>query len=58
MLVWAAPFGMDEPSRLLLGHHSTKKKPLACYRRGLLAKPLRELGEMLKVTLLASKGWF
>ena len=46
-LVWAARFGMDEPSRLLLGHHSTKENSLACYRRDLLAKPLRELGVML-----------
>eukprot|EP00434_Breviolum_minutum_P031926 symbB.v1.2.028233.t1/scaffold2972.1/size66174/2 len=46
-LVWAARFGMDEPSRLLLGHHSTKENSLACYSRDLLAKPLRELGVML-----------
>ena len=46
-LVWAARFGMDEHSRLLLGHHSTKENSLACYSRDLLAKPLRELGGML-----------
>ena len=46
-LVWAARFGMDEYSRLLLGHHSTKENSLACYSRDLLAKPLRELAGML-----------
>ena len=46
-LIWSARFGMDEYSRLLLGHHSTKENSLACYSRDLLAKPLRELGGLL-----------
>ena len=46
-LVWAARYGMDDKSRCLLGHHTTKENSLACYSRDLLAKPLRDLRGML-----------
>ena len=46
-LVWAARYGMDDKSRCLLGHHTTKENSLACYSRDLLAKPLRDLCGML-----------
>ena len=32
-LVWAARYGMDDKSRCLLGHHTTKENSLACYSR-------------------------
>ena len=51
-LVWAARYGMDDKSRCLLGHHTTKENSLACYSRNLLAKPLRDLcGMLLNVRL-------
>ena len=51
-LVWAARYGMDDKSRCLLGHHTTKENSLACYSRDLLAKPLRDLcGMLLNVRL-------
>ena len=38
---------MDDKSRCLLGHHTTKENSLARYSRDLLAKPLRDLCGML-----------
>ena len=55
-LSWTTKAGYPEPSRLILGHHSRRKKKSLCtYGRGVQAKPLRELCECLG---LIKKGIF
>lgn len=46
-LSWCAKFGMDEPSRTLLGHHELGSQSLAAYSRDMLARPLQKYQVML-----------
>ena len=47
-LSWAAAYGLDEPSRTLLGHHELQgAKALAVYSRDMLTKPLQLFCSML-----------
>ena len=47
LLVWAARYGLSEPVRGLLGHHSLKENSVACYSRDMLSQPMRELCAMV-----------
>ena len=47
LLVWAARYGLSEPVRGLLGHHSLKENSVACYSRDMLSQPTRELCAMI-----------
>ena len=47
-LTWASKYGLDEPSRTLLGHHELESKSLACYSRDMLSRPLALYQAMLE----------
>ena len=47
-LSWCAKSGLDENTRLLLGHHSTGKKATEVYARDVLAAPLRHFDQILQ----------
>ena len=48
-LSWAAKYGLDEPTRTLLGHHQLPgDKSLAAYSRDMLSRPLALYQAMLK----------
>ena len=47
-LSWAAAYGLDEPSRTLLGHHELQgSKAMSVYSRDMLTKPLQLFCSML-----------
>eukprot|EP00435_Cladocopium_sp_Y103_P019260 s3819_g4.t1 len=47
-LSWCSAYGMDEPSRTLLGHHELQgSKALSVYSRDMLTRPLQLYCEML-----------
>ena len=47
-LSWAAAYGLDEPSRTLLGHHELQgAKAMSVYSRDMLTKPLQLFCSML-----------
>eukprot|EP00435_Cladocopium_sp_Y103_P073992 s288_g46.t1 len=47
-LSWCAKAGLDQPTRLLLGHHTTGKQSADVYARDVLAAPLREFDTVLQ----------
>ena len=47
-LTWCSKYGLDEPSRTLLGHHELESKSLACYSRDMLSRPLALYQAMLE----------
>eukprot|EP00435_Cladocopium_sp_Y103_P015409 s326_g3.t1 len=47
-LSWCAKAGLDQPTRLLLGHHTTGKQSADVYARDVLAAPLREFDIVLQ----------
>ena len=46
-LSWCSKYGLDEPTRTLLGHHELPGKSMQCYSRDLLARPLAKYQAML-----------
>ena len=46
-LSWCSKYGLDEPTRTLLGHHELPGKSMQCYSRDLLARPLAKHQAML-----------
>ena len=47
-LSWCSSYGMDEPSRTLLGHHELQgSKALTVYSRDMLTRPLQQFCAML-----------
>ena len=47
-LAWCSAYGMDEPSRTLLGHHELQgSKSMAVYSRDMLTRPLQAYCAML-----------
>ena len=47
-LVWCSAYGLDEPSRTLLGHHELQgSKSMAVYSRDMLTRPLQLYCSML-----------
>ena len=47
-LTWCSKYGLDEPSRTLLGHHELPSRSLACYSREMLSRPLAHYQAMLR----------
>ena len=48
LLSWVAKFGLDKPTRRMLGYHAAPKdKSVETYSRDAMAAPLRELDKVL-----------
>ena len=46
-LAWCSRYGIEEDSRILLGHHEHPSRPLAVYSRDMLSRPLKHFEAML-----------
>ena len=56
-LSWASKYGLDEPTRTLLGHHQLHgDRSLSAYSRDMLSRPLALYQAMLK-NIRAGPGW-